>query len=72
MNDGQEKQTSRREFLRETIRKTGYILPTIVVIQMSTVDTWASDYAQRQNAAPESAGDKCNGFFEKIFDPKCW
>ena len=64
------KQISRREFLTETLKKTGYVLPAIAVIKLSTVDSWASNYGLEQTTA--NKGDSCNGFFEKIFNTKCW
>lgn len=71
--ESQGTETSRREFLKRTLKTSGYVLPTIMVVKLSTVDAWAQSYNRDQTAAPKgSDGDGCNGFFEKIFESRCW
>lgn len=65
-----ETQISRREFLLGTLKNTGYVLPAIAVIKLSTVDSWANSYGRKQSTT--SKEDPCNGFFEKIFNTRCW
>jgi len=65
-----EKQISRREFLKRTLKTTGYVLPAIAVIKLNTVDSWANSYGREQ--ITKSKEDPCNGFFEKIFNTRCW
>ncbi len=70
-----EKQISRREFLKVTLKTTGYVLPAIAVIKLNTVDAWANSYGQEQTSSQNTNGkreDSCNGFFEKIFNTRCW
>jgi hypothetical protein len=70
-----EKQISRREFLKGTLKTTGYVLPAIAVIKLNTVDAWANSYGREQTPSQNTKGkheDPCNGFFEKIFNTRCW
>jgi len=69
--------SSRREFLKKTIKVTGYSIPAIMVFKMGSTKAWAQKYEahgsqdvlSNQN---DRSNDSCNGFFEKIFKPKCW
>lgn len=63
--------SSRREFLKKTIKTTGYAIPAIMVFKMGSTNAWAQKYESRgsQNA---DFSDPCNGIFEKIFKPQCW
>ena len=63
--------SSRREFLRKTIKVTGYTIPAMMVFKMGSTKAWAQKYETRssQAAAPR---DHCKGVFEKIFNPSCW
>lgn len=64
---------SRRDFLKETLRKTGYILPAVAVIHLKTADSWAENYGRQQGQQRVNGkDDPCNGFFEKIFNSRCW
>ena len=74
-----ENQISRREFLQGTLKTTGYVLPAIAVIKLNTVDAWANSYGREQTPSQNTKGkhedkheDSCNGFFEKIFNTRCW
>ena len=70
-----EQQMSRREFLKGTLKTTGYVLPAIAVIKLNTVDAWANSYGREQTPNQTTMGkheDHCNGFFEKIFNTRCW
>jgi hypothetical protein len=70
------KQTSRREFLKKSIRTTGYVLPVVVALKMSSRKAWAEQYGNNGNsgntAVEKSRDGKCNSFFEKFFNPSCW
>jgi hypothetical protein len=41
---------SRRKFLKGTIRTAGYILPTITVIKLNTIDAWAQNYDKQEQS----------------------
>ena len=62
--------SSRREFLKKTIKATGYTIPALMVFRMGSTRAWAQKYEapSRQNAG---LSDPCKGVFEKIFKPKC-
>jgi hypothetical protein len=67
------KQTSRREFLKKSIRTTGYVLPVVVALKMSSRKAWAEQYGNNGSTAFEKGQNgKCNSFFEKVFNPSCW
>lgn len=63
--------SSRREFLKKTIKATGYAVPAIMVFKMGSSKAWAQKYEARitRNAG---SSDPCNGVFEKIFKSQCW
>lgn len=77
----QDQGSSRREFLKKTIKATGYAIPAVMVFKMGSRNSWAQKYETRssQNIG-ESQGveqglnssDPCNGVFEKIFKTRCW
>ncbi len=63
--------SSRREFLKKTIKATGYTIPAMMVFRMGSTKAWAQKYdVQRSQEA--SSSDPCKGVFEKIFKTKCW
>ncbi len=67
--------SSRREFLKKTIKVTGYSIPAMMVFKMGSTRAWAQKYeAQGINAAGPGAesSDPCKGVFEKIFKTGCW
>ncbi len=67
------KQTSRREFLKKTIRTTGYVLPLAVAFKMSSRKAWAEKYGSSGSTGEEKNPDgRCNSFVEKVFNPSCW
>ncbi len=56
---------SRRKFLKGAIRTAGYVLPTITVIKLNTIEAWAQNYDtqnQRNNGTQtqrRSSGGGC-------------
>lgn len=54
---------SRRKFLKDTIRTAGYVLPTITVIKLNTIDAWAQNYdTQKQlNDSTQKQGRSTGG-----------
>ena len=73
--------SSRREFLKKTIKATGYAVPAIMVFKMGSSKAWAQKYEARTDAgsrqdvgSTRNAGssDPCKGVFEKIFKSSCW
>jgi hypothetical protein len=60
---------SRREFFKRALKKTGYIIPIVMVFKAGSIDSWAESYKKRNN---KKSGDRCKGFFKQIFDPSCW
>ncbi len=63
--------SSRREFLKKTIKATGYTIPALMVFRMGSTKAWAQKY-ETQNGQKVGSSDPCKGVFEKIFKPKCW
>ncbi len=63
--------SSRREFLRKTIKATGYTIPAMMVFRVGSTKAWAQKYDSR-NSPGAGEGDPCKGVFEKIFKTKCW
>jgi len=63
--------SSRRDFLKKTIRATGYAMPVMMVFRMGSTRAWAQKYDSRSS---QDAGlsDPCKGVFEKIFKKQCW
>ena len=71
----EDKKTSRREFLRKTIRTTGYVLPLVVAVKMSSREAWAQQYGNGGtdgDLKQQGRDGKCNSTFEKLFNPSCW
>ena len=64
--------SSRREFLRKSIKATGYAIPAVMVLRMGSTRAWAQRYEGQQNAQEVRLSDPCKGVLEKIFKPKCW
>jgi hypothetical protein len=65
--------SSRREFLKKTIKATGYAIPAMMVFRMGSTNAWAQKYkAWSSQDVGSSQSDPCKGFFEKIFKPQCW
>ena len=69
--------SSRREFLKKTIKATGYAVPAIMVFKMGSSKAWAQKYDARSSqvvGATRNSGssDPCKGVFEKIFKSQCW
>ena len=75
--------SSRREFLKKTIKVTGYAIPAMMVFKMGSTKAWAQKYdAQGSQDSGSSQGvrsnqdvgssDPCKGVFEKIFKTSCW
>ncbi len=66
-------QTSRREFLKKSIRTTGYVLPIVVALKMSSRAAWAEQYGNGgSTAGKKGQTGKCSTFVEKVFNPSCW
>ena len=63
--------SSRREFLKKTIKATGYAIPAMMVFKMGTTRAWAQKYEERSSQGVRP-GNSCQGVFEKIFNPQCW
>ncbi len=63
--------SSRREFLKKTIKATGYTIPAMMVFRMGSTKAWAQKYDVRGHKGASSS-DPCKGAFEKIFKSKCW
>ncbi len=63
--------SSRREFLKKTIKATGYTIPAMMVFKMGSTKAWAQKY-ETQNRQDAGLSDPCKGVFEKIFKPECW
>ena len=69
--------SSRREFLKKTIKATGYAVPAIMVFKMGSSKAWAQKYDAQSSqvvGGTRNAGssDPCKGVFEKIFKSSCW
>ncbi len=64
------KETSRREFLKRTLRKTGYVVPLIVALNMNSREAWAENYGNGRE--PGGHDGKCDSLVEKVFNPSCW
>jgi len=69
--------SSRREFLKKTIKATGYAIPAMMVFRMGSTNAWAQKYDAPNSQDVGSSqdvklSDPCKGFFEKIFKPQCW
>jgi hypothetical protein len=73
---------TRREFLKQTLKTTGYIIPAVMVFKAGSTRSWAQSYQSTQesdqntaadlNQRKRNSSDPCNGFFEKIFKTSCW
>jgi len=63
--------TSRREFLKQACKATGYIVPLVVGFKLGSLDAWAADYGRSTNTK-ETTNTHCNSTIEKIFNPSCW
>ncbi len=73
-------QTSRREFLGKTLRATGYVVPLIVAMKMSSREAWAEQYGGSATGTDgiisqqtsHGNGRDCKTVFGRILNPKCW
>jgi len=83
MNPEKDLCSSRREFLKKTIKATGYAIPAMMVFKMGSTKAWAQKYDAQgsQNVAQNTgqnvgqnvgSSDPCKGVFEKIFKTSCW
>lgn len=70
-DEGSNTDSSRRDFLKKSIKVTGYVIPTIMIFKMRSAEVWAQNYETR-NPGPGGDHGNCNTFLEKIFNPKCW
>ncbi len=68
----QKTHVSRREFLKQTLKTTGYVIPTVMIFKLGSIDVWAESYNGRNIRPEKNSSDPCNGFFEKIFKTSCW
>jgi hypothetical protein len=70
---------TRREFLKQTLKTTGYIIPAVMVFKAGSTRSWAQSYQTTQttqdsnlNRNRRKSSDPCNGFFEKVSKTSCW
>jgi hypothetical protein len=63
--------SSRREFLKKTIKATGYTIPAMMVFRVGSTNAWAQKYDTGSGQGGGSS-DPCKGVFEKIFKTQCW
>ena len=54
MKEQLEPSTSRRDFLRENLKKAGYITPLVVVFSLGSLDAWAKEYKKEKKKNKEN------------------
>jgi hypothetical protein len=70
--NNQKTRVSRREFLKQTLKTTGYVIPTVMVFKLGSADVWAESYGDRGKKCKNNDNDSCNSNWERVFNPHCW
>ncbi len=55
--------SSRREFLKKVCRTTGYVLPVVTALKLSSVNAWADSYGK---STDNGLGKNHDGFFDQL------
>jgi len=55
--------SSRREFLKKTIKTTGYVLPLVTAFKLGSLNAWAESYGK---SIERRSGSHHVGFFERL------
>ena len=63
--------SSRRDFLKQTLKATGYVVPVVLLFNMGSTNSWAQNYEQT-TARRRNSNNSCDHAVEKVFNTSCW